>query len=303
MIGRRIILKRGNRDEAEKPFWISFADLMTALMVLFLISLSAALVKAESEKKRAEFEKDKAVKAQRELALAKAELERREKERDTRRERRTAEVKAFLDEVDKIVRRHEGVVLDRERHVINFGTRAQFASDKHEINLEQANELRRLVPELLGSIRAEVDRGSSWLKRVVVEGFADERGSYLHNLNLSLQRSQRVLCVLLAREWTILVPAPLKPLAPQLTAGTPPPAVQLVARVQPGLLVPIAEEDEQLIRSLFLVGGYSSNSQLASPEASRRIELRIEFFQLDEERVPPKLVQGDLGKCAIGAGR
>jgi hypothetical protein len=37
MFGSRIVLKRGGRDEAEKPFWISFADLMTALMVLFLV--------------------------------------------------------------------------------------------------------------------------------------------------------------------------------------------------------------------------------------------------------------------------
>ena len=49
MIGRRIVLKRGSRDDGEKPFWISFADLMTALMVLFLVALSAALMTAQKE--------------------------------------------------------------------------------------------------------------------------------------------------------------------------------------------------------------------------------------------------------------
>ena len=44
MIGTRIVLKRGGRDEAEKPFWISFADLMTALMVLFLVVMGVALL-------------------------------------------------------------------------------------------------------------------------------------------------------------------------------------------------------------------------------------------------------------------
>lgn len=48
MIGRRVVLKRGSRDDGEKPFWISFADLMTALMVLFLVALSAALMNARS---------------------------------------------------------------------------------------------------------------------------------------------------------------------------------------------------------------------------------------------------------------
>lgn len=31
------------RDEGEKPFWISFADLMTAMMILFLVVMVASL--------------------------------------------------------------------------------------------------------------------------------------------------------------------------------------------------------------------------------------------------------------------
>lgn len=31
------------REEGEKPFWISFSDLMSALMVLFLVAMSVAL--------------------------------------------------------------------------------------------------------------------------------------------------------------------------------------------------------------------------------------------------------------------
>ena len=40
--------------------------------------------------------------------------------------------------------------------------------------------------------------GQRWLKQIVVEGFASPEGDYLYNLNLSLRRSQRVLCALLA---------------------------------------------------------------------------------------------------------
>ena len=35
---------RRTREEAEKPFWISFSDLMTALMVLFLVAMAVALM-------------------------------------------------------------------------------------------------------------------------------------------------------------------------------------------------------------------------------------------------------------------
>ena len=37
-------VKRRGKDEAEKPFWISFADLMSALMVLFLVVMSSAML-------------------------------------------------------------------------------------------------------------------------------------------------------------------------------------------------------------------------------------------------------------------
>lgn len=182
---------------------------------------------------------------------------------------------------------------------INFGTRAQFASGKHDLTLDQANALRRLVPELLSSVRSEVGQGRNWLKRVVAEGFTDDTGSYLFNLNLSLQRSQRVLCVLLAKEWQIYPAVTPRPLA-QSQFGFVQPASQPPPPVQYGELATISLDDEQLIRSLFLVGGYSSNSQKASREESRRIELRIEFFQVDEVREPYAPVQGDAGKCVIG---
>lgn len=44
MFGQRISIPRRAREEGEKPFWISFADLMTALMVLFLLVMSVALL-------------------------------------------------------------------------------------------------------------------------------------------------------------------------------------------------------------------------------------------------------------------
>lgn len=208
-------------------------------------------------------------------------------------------MKVFLDEVQKIVGRHEGVVLDRDRFVINFGTRAQFTSGKHDLTLDQANALRRLVPELLSSVRNEVGQGRNWLKHIVAEGITDDTGSYLFNLNLSLQRSQRVLCVLLAKEWPVY-PAVTHRQVAQPQFGFAQPVPPPPAPVQYGELATIGSDDEQLIRSLFLVGGYSSNSQKASREESRRIELRIEFFQVDQVREPYAPVHGDAGRCVIG---
>ena len=42
MFGRSIPRRRG-KSEGEKPFWISYADLMTAMMVLFLSAMAVTI--------------------------------------------------------------------------------------------------------------------------------------------------------------------------------------------------------------------------------------------------------------------
>jgi outer membrane protein OmpA-like peptidoglycan-associated protein len=93
----------------------------------------------------------------------------------------------------------------------------------------------------------------NWLKRFVLEGYASPEGSYLHNLNLSLERSQRVLCVLLDAN------------APQ----------------------PLTLNDRKAVREMFFVGGSSFNSAILNqPEKSRRVELRLEFKELGKSCTP-----------------
>jgi outer membrane protein OmpA-like peptidoglycan-associated protein len=238
MIGTRVVLGKKTKDEGEKPFWISFADLMTALMVLFLLVMSVALLAVTKTVTEAERKK-----AEREVEIAK-----------------------LLARIEKATEKYPGISVDRNRNVIDFGDRARFDTGSSRLSSQQASYLRLFVPEVLAIARHEL--GKKWLKRIVVEGFADQRGDYLLNLNLSLQRSQRVLCVLFA-----------------------PPL--------PNERVLLAEELEQ-IRSLFLVGGYSFNSARKSFEESRRIELRLEFFGIEEVRprldeIPP----GNFGACRI----
>ena len=40
----RALIRPKAKSEAEKPFWISYADLMTALMVLFLVVMVVSLL-------------------------------------------------------------------------------------------------------------------------------------------------------------------------------------------------------------------------------------------------------------------
>ena len=124
------------------------------------------------------------------------------------------------------------------------------------------------MPEVLTI--ANSPHGRQLLKRVVVEGFTDQNGSYLYNLNLSLQRSQSVLCALLAN-------------------------------AEKGE-IPLRQMDKAQRHSgiLFLVSGFSFNSARSTADDSRRVEFRLELYGFGEN--PPATVNRstqDPGKCAI----
>jgi outer membrane protein OmpA-like peptidoglycan-associated protein len=207
---------KNHQAEAEKPFWISFSDLMTALMVLFLVAMAVAIHE---------------VKAGVDNANAAA-------------NHRSASIHACMDEVQSATRNIPGITV--KEYSIDFGARANFELNRHDLTREQVAVLRAFVPQVVAITK---DPGCErWLKRVVVDGFASKEGTYLRNLDLSIERSERVLCVLLD-PWA---------------AGAP------------------SEDDRRLIQKLFFVGGSSSNSLKTKPAESRRIELKLEFYELKE---------------------
>jgi len=242
----KAIIRRGTKAEGEKPFWISFADLMTACMTVFLIVMAITLVAMREEVN----------------AL----------NHTTRLSRvRQAEIEKFatrLKESSERVRPPVKVSIIKDTVRIDLGSAANFVSGSADISLGGAKFLREYFPKVLEA--ASTPLGKKWLKRVVVEGFTDTDGTYLFNLNLSLQRSRKVVCTMFA------------PTAPGERAMT--------------------EDELKQIRDLFLVGGYSFNSILASKAKSRRVELKLEFWQVGEREQAEKLPKPDLsnkefGKC------
>lgn len=240
MFGLRLQVRARSRDEAEKPFWISYADLMTALMVLFLVVMAVAL-----------------------LAVTKT-VTQREKEEEQQR----IDIQKLLDRFDQVAKqeRFKGITIDRNRNVVDFGSRAQFPFAKSTLTAEQQRLLRAFVPAILD--KTNDDLGKRVLKEIVVDGFTDKKGSYLSNLDLSLQRSQRVLCALFAR-----------------------PGADEQA---------MTAEQLELTRALFVVGGYSFNAQKDTDDESRRVEMRLQFLGVREKRKPAEGVPaGNFGTCAL----
>lgn len=233
MLGTRLVLPKRGRDEGEKPFWISYADLMTALMMLFLVVMVVSLFAITS-----------------------------------RSDRHEAEVDACMSEFQIMAKPYSGVDVDVANRRVSFGERARFANKDYNLSVDSARRLREFAPVVLQFSNSAC--GKKLLKRVVVEGYTSKTGTYLFNLDLSLKRAHSVLCALFD-----------KPVSGE---------------------TPLTDEARQHIRRLFLVGGYSFNSGRGSDEESRRVELKLEFWGLDEKEKAPSLndsPDAPLGSCML----
>ena len=135
---------------------------------------------------------------------------------------------------NRAVQRHH----DRRNASRNFGTRTFVCRRRSPRTSSACCE-----PLFLRFSKANDDLGKRVLKEIVVDGFTDKTGSYLSNLDLSLQRSQRVLCALFAKA------------GPEEQAMTP--------------------EQLEHVRALFVVGGYSFNAAKETDDESRRVEMRL----------------------------
>jgi outer membrane protein OmpA-like peptidoglycan-associated protein len=255
-----IRLYGSSQDEAEKPFWISYADLMTSLMVVFLIVMLASLVSLsrtvsalQTEKRHSEV-----------LAAKYKDLKKVEAARETRLARRRSQIDDFWDRLQR-TSRGLGVRINRDTRVINFGDRARFGSGSDALSAGDQLLLRRFAPKLLTIAGSRL--GTTVLNRVVVEGYADRRGTYLFNLKLSSNRSQRVLCTLL----------------------------------KPGGRGALSGYEKRSVRNLFLVGGFSFNGSRRSLAASRRVEVRVDFLPLNGKRAKPPRGSTAFGDCALDA--
>jgi len=222
MFGKQTAPAARGRDEAEKPFWISYADLMTAMMILFLVVMVASLSSVTQRIQEAEHG---------------------EKQRGRDISRLCEHLQLHAKSLNKTI------VVDCRDNRINFGEAGRFGHNLYFLNEQGQKALQDVVPLILEA--ADSEEGRKWFKQVVIEGFTDTDGSYLYNLHLSLLRSEWVMCSL-------------------LDSRSP---------VQQGL----SDERQQQIRTMFLAGGVSFNNAKESKEASRRVELRMQFYGLKEQ--------------------
>ncbi len=232
-----------SREEGERPFWISYADLMTALMILFLVVMVVALASI--------------VKKTEDILEKSSIVEEKVQSDNTRLEETLAVCDRLASKTQETGL--SNLTVDCRLNRVNFGEAGRFATDAYKPSQDVAELLSVVVPLILDA--ADTPLGAKWLKQVIIEGFTDTDGSYLYNLNLSLRRSEFLMCALLG-------------------------GVE-------GFDVRLSPEQRLQVKRLFLAGGVSFNDLKSTKDESRRVELKLVFFGVDER---PEVTSSYLSK-------
>lgn len=231
-------------DEGERPFWISYADMMTACMTLFLVIMAAFLaVNAKSLEEK--------LKADRMI-----------------NDRRLA-IENVMGRIRGRVEKMPGVAQDEvqvrvDNQTIDMGKVCQFNQGQYMLTAAQQAKLRKYVQESVVAEYLEKSNDRRWIKSVDVVGFASREGTYLTNLGISQARSAFMVCSLL-----------------ELPAGSRPEEKELFRNIVRTKFQVAAFSENNLIGTAKAANANDAQQQRMK---SRRAELRVVFFSVEEMR-------------------
>lgn len=203
--------KRRRPEEEETSYWLSYSDMMAALLLIFILIISFTLMQSKSqyESKQAELEKQQEIiKEQEQL------LNEQQKELDRIAGIRSDLVMALRDEfTDSSL----NIKIDEKTGAITFDAGILFDVADHELTEEGKAFLKEFLPKYCNVLLD--DKYNDYVSEIIIEGHTDTNGSYIYNLELSQQRAFSVAKYCLAEGNGIISSEEMEMLRTLLTAN------------------------------------------------------------------------------------
>ena len=203
--------KRRRPEEEETSYWLSYSDMMAALLLIFILIISFTLMQSKSqyESKQAELEKQQEIiKEQEQL------LNEQQKELDRIAGIRSDLVMALRDEfTDSSL----NIKIDEKTGAITFDAGILFDVADYELTEEGKAFLKEFLPKYCNVLLD--DKYNDYVSEIIIEGHTDTNGSYIYNLELSQQRAFSVAKYCLAEGNGIISSEEMEMLRTLLTAN------------------------------------------------------------------------------------
>ena len=195
---------KSNKNSEKLNFWLSYSDMMAALLLVFILILFCTLLET-----RATYEAKQAELAEKEKIIAS-----QQSQIDTI-------VGVRGDLVDALSTEFSGnalsVKVDAQSGTITFDSTLLFGFDDDQLQDQGKAFLDQFLPKYFSVLLSE--DFSPYVAEIIIEGHTDTDGSYMYNLQLSQNRAFAVASYCLENSNHILTDNQLEKLRILLTAN------------------------------------------------------------------------------------
>lgn len=173
--------KRRRHEDEETSYWLSYSDMMAALLLIFILIISFTLMqsKRQYESKQEQLDEQKKIIADQEKMLGE-----QQKELDRIAGIRSDLVKALRDEFSGS---SLNVKIDEKTGAITFDAGVLFDVSDSELKEDGKKFINQFLPKYCRVLLSDDYR--DYVSEIIIEGHTDTNGSYIYNLELSQQRA------------------------------------------------------------------------------------------------------------------
>jgi len=160
------------RKREETNYWMSYADLMSAMLMIFALILTVVIL----DYRELQEEKEKQIE---EVVTVKSEI-----------------IKALTEAFEES---NVSIEIDQQTGAIRLPGGVLFDSNSTEISNQGKVFLQQFIPQYLDILLQ--DRFRDEISSVIIEGHTDKNGTYMYNMALSQDRAYSVLSYIYSKEF------------------------------------------------------------------------------------------------------
>lgn len=188
--------RRRKSNDEETSYWLSYSDMMAALLLIFVLIISFTMLQA---KKQYESREQELVAQQELIEEQQEQMEEQQEQLDRIIGIRSELIEALRDEFEGSDLK---VFVDSQTGAITFDSSVLFDSNKYDIKDSGASFLNEFLPRYFSVL---LEGGfKEYVSEIIIEGHTDTRSTYMYNLELSQQRALSVAKYCLDEETSVL---------------------------------------------------------------------------------------------------